>query len=341
MTEVPPAVTQQAPAARGGGRWRFLRRRLLQAVPVVLLIVTCNFFLLRLAPGDPASVLAGEAGAASPEYMAQLREQFGLDQPLLIQYLAYLWNVVTLDLGYSFRYQESNLSLIAGRMSATLLLMASSVLLSVGFGMLLGLVAALRRDRVEAALILLAAVLAYAAPIFWLGLMFIVLFAIKLGWVPTSGMVTVGAAHQGLAHVLDVARHLILPAVTLSLFYMALYTRLMRAAVLENLRMNYVVTAQAKGVPPRRIVLRHVLRNAVLPLITMAGVQIGGALGGSVVVESVFGWPGLGLLAFDALHARDLNLLLGILSLSSVVVVLANLVVDLMYSVIDPRVALS
>jgi peptide/nickel transport system permease protein len=170
--------------------------------------------------------------------------------------------------------------------------------------------------------------------------MFVVLFAIKLGWVPTSGMATVGAAKHGFAYMLDVAHHLILPAITLSLFYMALYTRLMRAAVLENLRMNYVVTAQAKGVPPRRIVLRHVLRNAALPVVTMAGVQVGGALGGSVVVESVFGWPGLGLLAFDALLSRDLNLLLGILTLSSIVVVLVNLVVDLTYSFIDPRVAL-
>ncbi|WP_043837679.1 ABC transporter permease [Muricoccus aerilatus] len=327
------------PAA--GSRWRFLGRRALQALPTILVIVTVNFFLLRLAPGDPASVMAGEAGAATPEYMAQLRAQFGLDRPLALQYLTYVRNVLTLDLGYSFRYQESNLSLILGRMSATLLLMGASVLISVGLGTLLGLVAALRRNRIEAALILLATVLAYASPIFWLGLMFIVVFAIQLGWVPTSGMTTAGGPGGGIAYALDVLHHLVLPAVTLSLFYMALYTRLMRASVLENLRMNYVVTARAKGVPPRRLVLRHVLRNAVLPIVTMAGVQIGGALGGSVVVESVFGWPGLGQLAFEALFSRDLNLLMGILTLSSVVVILANLLVDLVHSIIDPRVALA
>ncbi|MBI0537682.1 ABC transporter permease [Roseomonas sp. KE2513] len=324
-----------------GSRWRFLGRRALQALPTILVIITVNFFLLRLAPGDPASVMAGEAGAATPEYMAQLRAQFGLDRPLALQYLTYVRNVLTLDLGYSFRYQESNLSLILGRMSATLLLMGASVLISVGLGTLLGLVAALRRNRIEAALILLATVLAYASPIFWLGLMFIVVFAIQLGWVPTSGMTTAGGPGGGIAYALDVLHHLVLPSVTLSLFYMALYTRLMRASVLENLRMNYVVTARAKGVPPRRLVLRHVLRNAVLPIVTMAGVQIGGALGGSVVVESVFGWPGLGQLAFEALFSRDLNLLMGILTLSSVVVILANLLVDLVHSIIDPRVALA
>ncbi|RVT91729.1 ABC transporter permease [Rhodovarius crocodyli] len=324
-----------------GGRGRFLGRRALQGLPTIFLIVTFNFFLLHLAPGDPASVMAGEAGAATPEYMAQLRAQFGLDQPLLVQYLRYVWNVATLDFGYSFRYQESNLSLIMGRMAATLLLAGSSILISVGLGTLLGLIAAMRRNRIEAALILLVTVLAYASPIFWLGLMFIVVFAIQLGWVPTSGMVTAGGPGAGLGHWLDVAHHLVLPAVTLSLFYMALYTRLMRASVLENLRMNYVTTARAKGVAPRRLVLRHVLRNAVLPIVTMAGVQVGGALGGSVVVEAVFGWPGLGQLAFEALFARDLNLLLGILTLSSVVVVLANLLVDLVHSIIDPRVALS
>lgn len=328
-------------AATKGGRWRFLRRRTLQGLPTILLIVTFNFFLLHLAPGDPASVMAGEAGAATPEYMAQLRAQFGLDQPLIVQYLRYAWNVLTLDFGYSFRYQEPNLSLILGRMSATLLLAGSSVLISVGLGTLLGLIAAMRRGTVEAGLIMLVTVLAYASPIFWLGLMFIVIFAIQLGWVPTSGMTTVGGPAQGLAHILDVAHHLIMPAVTLSLFYMALYTRLMRASVLENLRMNYVTTARAKGVPPRRLVFRHVLRNAALPVVTMAGVQVGGALGGSVIVESVFGWPGLGQLAFEALFARDLNLLLGILTLSSVVVVVANLVVDLVHSLIDPRVALA
>lgn len=322
------------------GRAVFLAGRLLQGVPVILLIATCNFFLLHLAPGDPASVLAGEAGAATEEYMRQLRAQFDLDRPLIVQYLAYLSSLLRLDLSYSFRYGATNLSLIAGRLSATLVLMVAAVTISIAFGIGLGLVAAVRRGTAAAAAILLVAIVAYAAPLFWLSLMAIVLFAIKLDVVPTSGMVTVGAGYTGLRYGLDVAHHVILPAACLSLFYIALYTRLMRTAVLEALGQQYVATARAKGVAPRRILLRHVLRNAILPVVTMAGVQIGGILGGSVIVESVFGWPGLGLLAFDALFARDLNLLLGILLFSSIVVVVANIAVDLVYAMIDPRIVI-
>lgn len=321
-------------------KWRYVGRRLLQGIPTVLLIVTCNFLLLHMAPGDPADVLAGEAGAATEEYMAQLRAQFGLDRPLYVQYLSYMGQMLTLDLGHSFRYGESNLALILNRLSATLLLMLASLFLSTLIGSALGLITAVRRGKPDAAVLMGLVVLAYAAPTFWVGLMFIVLFAIKLGWLPTSGISTVGADLDGLAYAHDVLRHLILPAVTLALFYIALYTRLMRAAVLENLRLNYVVTARAKGVPPRRILFGHVLRNAILPVVTMAGVQLGGMLGGSVIVESVFGWPGLGQLAFEALFSRDLNLLLGILFLGSILVVVANILVDLAYALIDPRVSL-
>jgi peptide/nickel transport system permease protein len=321
-------------------RWRYLGRRLLQAIPTVLLIVTFNFFLLHLAPGDPVDVLIGEAGAATEAYREQLRQQFGLDRSLLVQYGTYLQRAFTLDLGYSFRYNASNAELIFHRLGSTLVLMLSALVISVFFGSFLGLVAATRRGTMLARVILFVAVAAYASPLFWLGLMFIVVFALKLGWFPTSGISTIGAGYEGWRHVLDVAYHAVLPSITLSLFYIAMYTRLMRTAVLENLRLNYVTTARAKGIAPNRIVLRHVLRNAILPVLTMAGVQIGGMLGGSVVVESVFGWPGLGMLAFDALLSRDLNLLLGILLLGCVLVVLTNIVVDLLYAVVDPRVTL-
>jgi len=321
-------------------RWIYIRRRLLQGVLTVFLIVTANFFLLHLAPGDPASVLAGEAGASNPEFIAQLRAQFGLDRPLYVQYLKYLWETATFDLGHSFRFGESNLKLIAGRLPATLLLMVSAVFLSVLVGSSLGLIAAIKRKTYIEVGILLVAVLAYAAPVFWAGLMFIVLFSIKLEWLPTSGMSTVGAGFTGIRYAFDVAQHLVLPAFTLSLFYIALYTRLMRTSVLENLSLNYVVTARSKGLPGRRIVLGHVLRNAVLPVLTMAAVQIGGMLGGSVVVESVFGWPGLGLLAYESLFSRDLNLLLGILFFGAILVAVANLAVDIAYAAIDPRVIL-
>ena len=297
-----------------------------------------NFLLLRLAPGDAASVLAGEAGSATPEYMAQLRQRFGLDQPVLVQLALYMKNMVALDLGFSFRYNMPVLTLILNRLGPTLLLMGVTLILSVGAGVTLGILAASRAGSWRDTLISILALVSYATPLFWIGLMLVVVFSLKLDWLPTSGMETVAAFHEGWSRVLDIARHLILPAVTLSLFYMALYTRLMRAAMLEQAGMDYVTTARAKGLSEGRITLAHVVRNAVLPVVTVAGVQLGGLLGGSIVVESVFAWPGLGFLAFQALFARDFNLLVGIFFLSASLVVVVNLGVDLLYTFLDPRI---
>jgi peptide/nickel transport system permease protein len=317
---------------------RYLARRLAQAVPIVLGIVLLNFLLLQLAPGDAADVLAGEAGSATPEYMERLRERFGLNQPLYVQLLLYMKNVLTLDLGYSFRNNMPVLSLILDRLWPTVLLMGTTLIVSVSAGVLLGLIAATNLRSWRDTVISILAVIAYATPLFWIGLMLIVIFSIKLGSLPASGMETVAAFYEGWDRVVDIARHLILPALTLSLFYMALYARLMRANVLEQRGMDYVTTAEAKGLTDRQITYRHILRNALLPVVTMAGVQVGSLLGGSVVVESVFGWPGLGLLAFQSLFARDYNLLLGIFFLSACLVIVVNLVVDFVYILLDPRI---
>ena len=319
-------------------RLRYVGRRLLQAVPIVLGIVVLNFCLLHLAPGDAATVLAGEAGSATPEYMAQLRARFGLDRPLGLQLLAYVRNIVMLDLGYSFRHDRPVVDLIWSRLGPTLLLMTTTLVVSVGTGSLLGLLAATGLRRWRDTLISIFALVSYATPLFWLGLMLIILFSIRLGWLPTSGMETIGVFDTGWRRAVDVGWHLILPAGSLSLFYMALYARLMRASLLEQSGMDYVTTARAKGLSERRIVWAHTLRNALLPVVTMAGLQTGGLLGGSVIVETVFGWPGLGLLAFQSLFARDLNLLLGIFFLSACTVVVINLAVDIVYTLLDPRI---
>ena len=321
-----------------GQRFRYVVRRLLQAIPVVLAIIVVNFLLLQLAEGDAADVLAGEAGSATPEYVAQLRAKFGLDQPVYVQLFRYVANILTLDLGYSFRHDEPVLDLILQRLGPTLILMVTTIVIAVGVGILLGLLAATGLDTWRDNLISVFALVSYATPLFWVGLMLIVVFSIRLGWVPTSGMETIGAFYEGWDRVLDIARHLILPAITLALFYLAIYTRLMRASLLEQADMDYVTTARAKGLTERRITLKHILRNALLPVLTMAGVQVGSMIGGSVIVESVFGWPGLGMLAFEALFARDLNLLLGIFFLSACLVVVVNLIVDLVYSLLDPRI---
>ena len=318
----------------------YVARRSALAIPTILTIVVLNFALLHVAPGDAADVLAGEAGSATPEYMAQLRQKFGLDQPLYVQLVVYLKNVVTFDLGYSFRHGMPVLDLILTRLGPTLLLMLTVFVVSVGVGSLLGAIAARNLNTWKDNLISLLAVLSYATPVFWVGLMLIVVFSIKLGWFPTSGIEQVAAFKEGWPRVLDIAHHLVLPAFTLTLFYLALYTRLMRASVLDQYAMDYVVTARAKGLTEAQIARRHVFRNAALPVVTMAGVQIGGLLGGAVVVETVFAWPGLGLLAYEALFARDLNLLLGIFLISACLVVVVNLAVDIVYTLLDPRIEL-
>ena len=319
---------------------RYVSWRLLQAIPIILAIVVLNFFLLNLAEGDAVDVLAGEAGSATPEYMAQLRAKFGLDQPLPIQLLVYLKNVITLDLGYSFRHDMPVSKLIIDRFWPTLLLMVSTIILAVGFGILLGLLAAVSLNTWKDAVITVFALITYATPLFWVGLMMIVVFSLNFGWFPTSGMENIAAFYEGFERIKDLAHHLVLPTITLSLFYLALYTRMMRASMLEQYGLDYVVTARAKGLSERRITFVHVLRNALLPVVTMAGVQVGALIGGSVIVESVFAWPGLGMLAFESLFARDLNLLLGIFLLSSALVVAVNLIVDIIYSFLDPRIEL-
>jgi peptide/nickel transport system permease protein len=321
--------------------FRYILKRLAQGVPIILAIVVLNFFLLNMAEGDAVDVLAGEAGSATPEYMAELRAKFGLDKPLPVQLMVYLKNVAKLDLGYSFRHDMAVSDLVIARLWPTLLLMVATIIIAISFGIFLGLVAAVRLNTWKDTAISIFALITYATPLFWVGLMMIVVFSIKLRWFPTSGMENVAAFYEGFDKVVDILHHLVLPTLTLSLFYLALYTRMMRASMLEQYGQDYVVTARAKGLTERRITFVHVLRNALLPVVTMAGVQVGALIGGSVIVESVFAWPGLGLLAFESLFARDLNLLLGIFLLSSILVVVVNLIVDVIYSFLDPRIEVS
>ena len=328
-------------AERRFPRLRYAGRRLLKSVPILLAIAVCNFVLLKLAPGDAADVLAGEAGSATPEYLAALKSQFGLDQPDWVQLLHYVWRLLRLDLGFSFRNNESVLSMILSRMPATLLLMVGALGLAFIAGAALGVLASRRVNTWVDNLISVVALLFYATPIFLIGLGLIVVFAVKLGVLPTGGLTSVGAGYTGLRAAGDVAVHLLMPLVTLALFFLALYARLMRASMLEVFNQDYVTTARAKGLPERLITMKHVVRNAMLPMVTMLGLQVGTLLGGSVLVETVFAWPGIGRLAFEAVMSRDLNLLLGILLVCSVIVIAANIMVDLAYAWLDPRIELA
>jgi peptide/nickel transport system permease protein len=322
-------------------RTRIALGGVLQLLGVALGIATINFFLLRLAPGDAVQVIAGESGSASPEYIAALRAQFGLDQPLWVQFWKYIVKLAQFDLGYSFRQGTSVANLILARLPATLLLMGTAVTVAALLGGLLGTLAAWRAGRWLDVLISCLALFCFATPVFWIGLVFVVIFSVWLDWLPVGGMYTVSAGLTGLALAMDIGRHLVLPAATLTLFYLAIYTRLMRATLTEIRRQDFVRTAVSRGVQPWRLFRVHILRNAALPFVTMLGVQIGSLIGGAVVVETVFSWPGLGRLAFDALIQRDFNVLLGILLCSSILVVVVNWLVDASYRLLDPRVATS
>lgn len=318
----------------------FIGKRLIQAVFVLLFIVVLNFFLIRAAPGDPAQVMAGEAGAGDEAYVEQLREKFGLDRPLHEQLFRYVGGIITLDMGYSYRQEQPVAKLIFERLPATLLLTGAAFLVSILLGVLLGALAAARVGRWADSLITVVALIFYATPLFWIALMAVLLFSVQLGWLPGFGMETVGAGLHGLAHSLDIVKHLILPSLTLGLFFMAIYARMTRASMLEVVDLDFVKTAKAKGVHPGRIWRVHVLRNAILPVVTLAGIQAGQLVGGAVLTETVFAWPGIGRLMFDALLQRDYNLLLGVFFISSAMVILFNLVTDFVYTLVDPRIEL-
>jgi peptide/nickel transport system permease protein len=317
---------------------QFLAGRLAKGIVVLFTIAVLNFFLIRAAPGDPAQVLAGEAGAADEQLLIQLRERFGLDQPLLTQLWVYLKGYLTFDLGFSYRQQQSVLSLILDRLPATLLLTGAAFIVSLGLGTLMGALAARRAGRWQDSVITTLALVFYATPLFWVALMSQIVFSLKLGLVPNVGYESIGANYTGLARALDIASHLVLPALTLGLFFTALYARMMRASMLEVAGADFVKTARAKGLAPGLVSRRHVARNAILPVVTLAGLQAGQLVGGAVLTETVFAWPGIGRLMFDALVQRDYSVLLGVFFISSAMVVGFNILTDLVYRLADPRI---
>jgi peptide/nickel transport system permease protein len=316
----------------------FIAQRIGKAIIVLLAIVVLNFFLIRMAPGDPAMVMAGEAGASDKIFVAQLREKFGLDQPLPVQLYRYVEGIVTFDLGFSFRQQMPVSKLILERLPATLLLTGTAFVISLVFGVLFGTMAARRAGTWADTAITVLALIFYATPLFWIALMAILLFSVTMDWLPSFGYETVGANYSGLAHVLDVGVHLILPATTIGLFFMATYARMTRASMLEVKRLDFVKTARAKGLRDAVIQRRHVLRNALLPVVTLAGLQAGTLVGGAVLTETVFAWPGIGRLMYEALLQRDYNLLLGVFVVCSAMVLAFNLITDLIYRSVDPRI---
>lgn len=312
---------------------------LVKFVAVVLVIATFNFVLVHAAPGDPAQVIAGQSGAADAKLLAQLRAEYGLDKPYPVQLATYLKRIVTLDLGYSYRQQRPVSSLMAERLPATLLLTCTAFLIALVIGVALGTLAGVRAGKWPDTLLTIISLLLYAMPVFWLGLMLVLLFSVQLNWLPAFGYVTIDVAMTPFERVRDIAWHLTLPAISLAAVYLAIYARLMRSSVIEVMQQDFIKTARAKGLGRGRIIARHILRNAILPVVTVAGMQAGALVGGAVVIETVFAWPGLGRLTYDAVLQRDYPVMLGIFLMMSVIVILINLVTDAIYRVIDPRVS--
>ncbi|RZI68495.1 ABC transporter permease [Variovorax guangxiensis] len=317
---------------------RFIAQRLLQAFLLVAAVVVLNFALVHAAPGDPVETIAGASGGMSEELKAELRASYGLDKPLPVQLGVYLSRVVQLDLGYSYFFNLPVSGLIAERVPATLLLVVCSVLWAFLAGTALGVLAARKPNGWLSQTITVLSMVGFAAPVFWSGMMLVILFAAVIPIFPISDMRSVDASGGGWRDVLDVAHHLVLPSVTLGLVYLAQYSRLARASMLEVLGSDFVRTARAKGLAEHVVLYKHALRNAVLPVITVLGLQFGNVMAGAILVETVFNWPGLGRLAYEAVLRRDYPTVLGVLLFSSVVVLVMNQLTDLAYRLVDPRI---
>ena len=314
--------------------------RAFKAFLTLLAIAVLNFCLLHAAPGDPAVVLAGEAGAADEQMIEQLRERFGLDQPFYVQLGKYVGSVLTLDLGYSFRQGAPVAQLIAERLPATLLLTLTAFVISLVLGIAFGVAASARVGKASDSLLTTLALLFYATPLYWAALMAVLVFSVWLGWLPGFGYETVGAGYTGLARAFDIAKHLVLPALTLGLFFMAVYMRMTRASMLEVSQLDFVKTAKAKGLSGPAIRRRHILRNAILPVVTLAGLQAGQLVGGAVLTETIFGLSGVGRSLFEAITSRDFPVIQGFVIVITFIYVFVNLFVDVSYAFLDPRIRL-
>ncbi|GAA6192833.1 ABC transporter permease [Phaeobacter sp. NW0010-22] len=307
------------------------------AVLLLLAVLVLNFSLMHLAPGDVADTISQSMGGADQEVLDQIRADYGLDQPFIVQLGRYIGGVLQADLGFSFFYNQPVTKLILERLPATLLLVITSQVLALFLGVLLGVISARKPNGISSHLVTFLALFGYSAPVFWTGILLLIGFSLQFQWFPVAGMRDVTISGGFWVHFWDVTRHLVLPTITLSSIFLALYSRLSRATMMEVLGSDYVRTAKAKGLTERQVVYKHALKNSLSPVITLAGLQLSAVVSGAVLVETVFSWPGLGTLAFQSIIARDTPTILGILFFSALVVIVGNLLTDLALRLVDPR----
>lgn len=319
----------------------FLKSFLIRAIYAIILLIAVlvlNFSLMHMAPGDVADTISQSMGGADAELLAQIRSDYGLDQPFLVQLGNYIGKVLQFDLGYSFFYNQSVTSLILQKLPATLLLVVTAQILALLIGVILGVYSARHPNGISSHFVTFLALFGYSAPVFWTGILLLIGFSLNVHWFPVAGMRDVTVEGGFWPHFVDIVRHMVLPVITLGSIFLALYSRLSRATMMEVLGSDYVRTAKAKGLSEREVVYKHALKNSLSPVITLAGLQFSAVISGAVLVESVFSWPGLGTLAFQSIIARDTPTILGILFFSALVVIVGNLLTDLALRFVDPRV---
>ena len=312
--------------------------RVFYGVILLAAVLVLNFSMMHMAPGDVADTISQSMGGADKEILDQIRADYGLDRPFLVQLGSYIGNVLTFDLGFSYFYNKPVTELILQRLPATLLLVFTAQALALIVGVLLGVISARRPNGLTSHFVTLLALFGYSAPVFWTGILLLIGFSLNVQWFPVAGMRDVTISGNFWVHFVDVARHLVLPVITLGSIFLALYSRLCRATMLEVLGSDYIRTAKAKGLHDRDVVYKHALKNSLSPVITLAGLQFSAVISGAVLVEAVFSWPGLGTLAFQSIIARDTPTILGILFFSALVVIVGNLLTDLILRLIDPRI---
>ncbi len=313
-------------------------KRVFYAIILLIAVLVLNFSLMHLAPGDVADTISQSMGGADQELLDRIRADYGLDQPFLVQLGRYIGGVLQLDLGYSYFYNRPVTDLILERLPATLLLVFSAQILALLVGVFLGALSAQNPNGALSHLVTFVSLFGYSAPVFWTGILLLIAFSLNVQWFPVAGMRDVTVEGGFWVRTADIGRHLVLPMLTLSSIFLALYSRLSRATMMEVLKSDYVRTAHAKGLKNRQVVYSHALSNAMAPVVTLAGLQFSAVISGAVLVEAVFSWPGLGTLAFQSIIARDTPTILGILFFSSLMVIIGNLLTDQVLRMMDPRI---
>jgi len=313
-------------------------QRIVLGFVLLIAVIVLNFLLLQLAPGDVVDSMLAEGGGGDPVLAAKLRAAYGLDQPIYVQLFKYLGQVLSGDLGYSFYYDDTVSTLILGHLPTTLMLTLSALILAVAIGTLFGVYAAVKPRGLFSNFVTIFSLLGHATPVFWLGMLILLVFALYLPLFPAFGIRSIPEPEHLFDRILDIINHLVLPTFTLAILYLANYSRLSRASMLDVLGADYIRTARTKGLSEFKVIFKHALKNAALPVVTMAGLQLGHIFSGAVLVETVFSLPGLGPLLYESIMRRDYPVILGVLFGAASTTIVANIITDLVYKRMDPRI---